>query len=280
MLTDLLNDTLDPGYAQAAARRDGAGRPSSGRTGRAGPRWSRQLGLAAVLVLVGVVGAVTVDQVRASAPQREDLRQALITDIASQRTDGDLLADRLAEVREEAVQARDEQLADTTAGQRAAEELTAAEGGAALQAVTGPGLRVTLTDAAAPEDGGDNLGRILDRDIQAVVNQLWASGAEAIAIDGVRLGPITTIRSAGAAILVDFRPVTSPYEVTVIGDPEALFPGLVDSETGRTLASYTSAFGLGFDVAQAEELALDAGTGGPVRYAEPAGLRAAPEGTP
>ena len=54
-------------------------------------------------------------------------------------------------------------------------------------------------------------------DLQNVANALWAAGAEAIAINGQRLTATSTIRAAGNAILVDFRPVTSPYEVSAIG---------------------------------------------------------------
>ena len=55
-----------------------------------------------------------------------------------------------------------------------------------------------------------------------MVNALWAAGAEAISINGQRLGPTTAIRFAGEAVLVDFRPVTNPYEISAIGDPDTL----------------------------------------------------------
>ena len=50
---------------------------------------------------------------------------------------------------------------------------------------------------------------MLDRDLQIVVNGLWAAGAEAIAINGQRLTARSAIRSAGQAILVDFRPLVA-----------------------------------------------------------------------
>jgi uncharacterized protein YlxW (UPF0749 family) len=123
-----------------------------------------------------------------------------------------------------------------------------------------------------PENGGDNLGRILDRDIQSVVNEFWAAGAEAVAIDGQRLGPTTSIRSAGQAILVDFRPVTNPYLIEAIG-PAGMFDQLLESSAVRTLASYASSFGLGLDVVPADQLDLLPGTRAAVTEAEPVGLR-------
>ena len=41
------------------------------------------------------------------------------------------------------------------------------------------------------------MSRVLDVDLQGVVNGLWASGAEAIAVNGQRLTGLTTIRAAG-----------------------------------------------------------------------------------
>ena len=55
--------------------------------------------------------------------------------------------------------------------------------------VTGPGLRIVIDEppaAAPPRSGG---GVILDRDVQLLVNDLWAAGAEAIAD---RRGPAAT----------------------------------------------------------------------------------------
>lgn len=265
MLGKLLNETLDPGYEQAAQRR-----AAGARSSRAGG-WTGRLVLAGCLLLIGALGTVVIAQVRSSAPQREELRQALIQDIAEQREAGDLLRQRLTDVRDEATRAREELLTATTQGQNALDELDRAESGAALTAVGGPGLAVTLTDAPPPENGGDNLGRILDRDIQSVVNQLWAAGAEAIAVDGHRLGPTTSIRSAGQAILVDFLPVTNPYLIEAIG-PAEMFDQLLDSSAGRTLASYAAAFGLGLDVVPEQQLDLLPGPGAVLRQAEPAAL--------
>ncbi len=268
LLRRLLDDTLDPAYEQAAERH--AHVPDTPKQPRG---WTRRLLLAMCLMLIGALSTVVISQVRSSAPQRAELREALIQDITDQRVAGDLLQERLAEVRDEATRVRQQLLAATSQGQSALDELDRAESGAGLTAVQGPGLLVTLTDAPAPEGGGDNLGRILDRDIQSVVNELWAAGAEAVAIDGQRLGPTTSIRSAGQAILVDFRPITNPYLIEAIG-PASMFDQLLESDAGRTLASYASAFGLGLDVRPEEQIDLLPGTGAALGQAEPVPLRA------
>ena len=87
--------------------------------------------------------------------------------------------------------------------------------------MSGPGLTITVTDPGVGPDLSDVskqrvAGRpqvILDRDLQLVVNSLWAGGAEAIAVGGVRIGPDVTIRQAGGAILVDNQPIASPYTI-------------------------------------------------------------------
>ena len=56
--------------------------------------------------------------------------------------------------------------------------------------------------------------------MRSVVNELWSDGAEAIAVNGIRLTPTSAIRFAGDAVLVDFQPITSPYRIDAIGDAD------------------------------------------------------------
>ena len=63
---------------------------------------------------------------------------------------------------------------------------------------------------------------ILDRDLQLVVNSLWVSGAEAVSVGGVRIGPNVTIRQAGGGILVDNQPISSPYVILAVGPPHSM----------------------------------------------------------
>ena len=97
---------------------------------------------------------------------------------------------------------------------------------------------------------------VLDRDLQIVVNGLWAAGAEAVSINGRRLTALAAIRSAGQAILVDFRPLVPPYVVSAVGDPR----GLQDRFTAGTAGGYVQIirdnYGVGVDIATAERLDL------------------------
>jgi uncharacterized protein YlxW (UPF0749 family) len=127
----------------------------------------------------------------------------------------------------------------------------------------------------------DDNGRLRDRDLQSVVNALWAAGAEAISINGQRLAPTTTIRAAGEAILVDLFPLSSPYTIQAVGDPDTLLPRFADTAAARRYQSLISVYGIRFTVHRSTDLRLRAATGTELRYARPlAGGTAAPTAEP
>jgi uncharacterized protein YlxW (UPF0749 family) len=154
--------------------------------------------------------------------------------------------------------------------------------------VTGPGLQVTLGNAAADADsdpvGGSEevalAGLVQDSDLQLVVNALWAAGAEAIGVNEQRLGPTSAIRQAGGAILVDFRPVTSPYVVSAVGDPDGLTNGFLSSPEASYVAGLERDYGLTFEFARADELSLPAGRSAELRAARLWAPDSEPDGGP
>ncbi|SFO77495.1 Uncharacterized conserved protein YlxW, UPF0749 family [Geodermatophilus dictyosporus] len=275
LLDQVLAETLDPAYARAARAR--AARGADVR-----PGWRRRLGPAAValtMVAAGVLAAVTWHQAASGAEGRQEVRAALVTEIEAQSVTTDDLAAELEALRQEATGAREDALAATAQGQRAIDDLDAAEQAAGLVPATGPGLLVTLANAEPDADsdpvGGagteDTRGRVQDGDLQLVVNALWASGAEAVSINGQRLGPTTAIRFAGEAVLVDFRPVTNPYEVSAIGDPDELRSRFLASPEVGALAVVSDLYGLRFEFAEEDELSVPAGGVPELRSAVPAG---------
>ncbi len=120
--------------------------------------------------------------------------------------------------------------------------------------------------------GKPDLGKIFDRDLQSLTNALWASGAEAVAINGQRLSATSTIRKAGGAILVDFRPVTSPYEITAIG-PDDMRERFEDTGAARLMDRLVDVEGIRFDVRDRDDLTLPAATEPSLDYARSAGGR-------
>jgi uncharacterized protein YlxW (UPF0749 family) len=222
--------------------------------------------VALVLAIAGLLAAITYDQAAAGERGREQVRQALLGDIDAETATADDLTGQLNRLRRQVNSTRDQALRSTAVGQRALDRLAAAEQGAAAVAVTGPGLLVTLANPTPNADsdpvGGqtevDASGLVRDSDLQLVVNALWAAGAEAISINGQRLGPTSAIRFAGEAVLVDFNPVTNPYEVSAIGDPGTLRTQFVARPEVVAFVGVTEYYGIRFELAKEDELSLPA----------------------
>jgi uncharacterized protein YlxW (UPF0749 family) len=95
------------------------------------------------------------------------------------------------------------------------------------QSATGPGV------IARVDNGPGTDGLVADTDLQLLVNGLWYAGAEAVSVDGERIGSLSSIRAAGDAITVNFRSIRVPYDVVAIGDPDALLTRFSQSPTGQ-----------------------------------------------
>jgi uncharacterized protein YlxW (UPF0749 family) len=275
LLDAVLAETLDPAYAEAARRR--------ARTGAGTPRrrWRGRTLVALTMALAGLLLAVTYDLAAATAQGREQIRARLIADIEQESTASDGLTDQLEDLRVEVNRTQERLLEASAVGQGALDDLVRAEQGAAAVPVTGPGLLVILANADPKADadpvGGatetDPRSRVQDGYLQVVVNALWAAGAEGVSINGRRLGPTTAIRFAGEAVLVDFRPVTSPYEVSAVGEPDALQREFLESPEVEALAGLSATFDLRFDFARQDELRLPAASTPELRFAGAEGGR-------
>lgn len=126
---------------------------------------------------------------------------------------------------------------------------------AGTSALAGPGLVVELDDSSqTPPEGDDSAAyRIYDADIQHVVNALFASGAEAVAVNGNRVVATTPIRLAGDTIVVNFRPLDSPYEIVAIGaDRDDFEATLIAKQFDR----WSELFGLHFELRSSDDLSV------------------------
>jgi len=218
--------------------------------------------LAATLLMV--VAAV---QAHVRAPAADRSRAELAATVASQTHAVDDLARQVAGLRAAVTKLRDSELAGSAAGSQLSARIRAAELASGAAAVAGPGLVVTLNDA--PSGKGTTRNRVLDRDLQGVVNALWAAGAEAVAVNGQRLTASSAIRQAGDAILVNFTPVTAPYRVEAIGDPVSVETEFAGSRSAGQMRSYSQLYGLRFDYSRQNSLRLPAAAEETLRYARP-----------
>ncbi|MFD0636285.1 DUF881 domain-containing protein [Catenulispora yoronensis] len=261
LLTGLLSQTLDPGYAEAAARREARGEDADHHghwTTRMSP--TVLLGVAAI-GLVLVIAAINTHR---QAPQVEQERKQLISRVQDVERKNSVDEDQISEVRADLQAAQAAALGPGTEEGKAFAALSVSTGAVP---VTGPGLEVVLSDAAGADNpaggdprqpGGSDLSRVQDVDLQHAVNGLWASGAEAVAINGQRLTALSAIRTAGSAILVDFRPLSPPYTLQAIGDPKSMAAKFANSTEGKYLFGLKSQYGIRFDTGTKDHLALPA----------------------
>lgn len=94
---------------------------------------------------------------------------------------------------------------------------------AGLTEVEGPGVVVTLKDSPKATNsigGGDDI--IHDIDVLKVVNELWAAGAEGVAVNKHRIVGSSSFRCVGPVIHVDNVPIASPVRIQAIGDADTL----------------------------------------------------------
>jgi len=174
---------------------------------------------------------------------------------------------------------RRQRLEGDARGQRLLGQLDEANFSAAATPVIGPGLEITVTDPGMSRDLSDvskerlpgSQQVILDRDLQQVVNSLWVSGAEAISVGGVRIGPNVTIRQAGGGILVDNQPISSPYVILAIGPPHSVQDVFERSSGLQRLRLLESSYGVGVNVSTSEALTLPASPVRDVNFAKEIG---------
>jgi uncharacterized protein YlxW (UPF0749 family) len=132
---------------------------------------------------------------------------------------------------------------------------------AAFVAMRGPGVILVLSDSKQPTfSGTTDLGRIIDRDVQHAVNGLWAAGAEAISIDGVRLTARTSIRNAGTAVLVDYQPVSSPIEIRALGSARTLSNRFRAHPAWDELVALRDRYGIRWSFTTHSRISVPAGT--------------------
>ncbi|MEU0358397.1 DUF881 domain-containing protein [Streptomyces cyaneofuscatus] len=278
LLNNVMDHSLDDGYAEASARRQADGSAGLPRTLKS------KLGLAAGLVVAALVVTLGAAEARVSAPVVAKEREELIDRINAETRAADTLESDVDKLRSD-VSERQRKALEQHGGDQG--ELVALLSGATP--VQGPGVKLVVDDAKNTDQGGggpresssfSDTGRVRDRDMQRVVNGLWESGAEAIAINGQRLTALSAIRAAGDAILVDNRPLVPPYTVLAVGDGKSLAAAFRDSADGQYLNALKESFDIRTSLSDQAEVRLPAAPSLIVRTAEPkaAGSDAAESG--
>jgi uncharacterized protein YlxW (UPF0749 family) len=214
-------------------------------------------------VLVVVLAAGLLLGISAATAGDSDLRAAGRTDLSElirdRSRDGSELEQDIERLRRE--------VDDLTASHTVTGDLTAdiealgAQSG--LLAEEGPGLRVTLDDAPFP--GGElpdgvtaDYFIIHQQDIEAVLNALWAGGAEAVSVMGRRIISTSAVKCVGPVLLLDGAQFSPPYRIAAIGDPRELARALQESSAVGDYRAWADQLGLGYDVDAEDQLEIPA----------------------
>ena len=221
---------------EADAGPPAGGRPVAGRTGRAlgqlGGRVRRRGGAtpnaarAVVLLVTVVVGFLLVGQVRTSQSVTRQLSQESEGDLArilaDLNTGTDNLRDQVGTLKLQLFSLQTSTSRDDTAARTVAEQLSALEILAGTVPATGPGITVEVDDPQVTV----RYDLLID-----LIEELRDAGAEALAIDGQRIGATTALAPDRQGVLLSGPgapgvPLPRPYRVVAIGDPPTLTTAL------------------------------------------------------
>jgi uncharacterized protein YlxW (UPF0749 family) len=264
LLAYLTAHAVDEDYAVAAERRAaGSGAPVRRRIGVAG---------AIVLAVFAMLALTAAVQTSKDSVTQERERRALIDQVKARKAS--VAADRRTEasLRAQNDRLETELLHNTASSGGVAAQLTLLSLRSGTSAVRGPGVEIVADDAV---DAQSDRNKVLDSDLQKLVNGLWRAGAEAISINGERLTNLSAIRHAGSAITVNFRSLNRPYRILAIGDRLTLPARFADTTSGQAWLDLQREVGLRFTMRTQKALRLPAADVPELRYARSA---AAPEG--
>ncbi len=128
---------------------------------------------------------------------------------------------------------------------------------AGFTAMEGPGVQLELRDSPNPLRPGDDPNTVILHytDLQAIGNELFASGAEALSINGERVVATTGLSCVGTTILCNIKRIAPPYRIVAIGPADAMQTYL--QRPGGTLETLR-AFGFPVQLARGAHLTVPA----------------------
>jgi uncharacterized protein YlxW (UPF0749 family) len=230
--------------------------PSAGSPDRPPSRW--RYGVPLVFAAAGLLFSTSAETARGTN-LRSDETVAHLDDVirqTEQRNDDRRAHVAVLRAEIDAISgglASDEQVA------RAQRDARAMEPAAGLRPVTGRGLTVTLDDAP-PEASKRTYPQGLEptpddlvvhqQDLQAVVNALWAGGAEGIKLMDQRIISTSAVRCVGNTLILQDRVYSPPYVVTAVGDPDRMRETLGESQAVEYYLEAVDLYGLGWRVAE------------------------------
>jgi uncharacterized protein YlxW (UPF0749 family) len=131
--------------------------------------------------------------------------------------------------------------------------------GAGTTAVRGPAITVKLDDAphsSVPSGFTADDMVVHQQDVQAVVNALWAGGAEAMMLMDQRVISTSAVRCVGNVLILQGRVYSPPYVIRAIGDRDRMRASLDRSDALRIYRQYVDVLGLGYEVSTQNRMTM------------------------
>lgn len=225
------------------------------------PQWA--VSIAAALAVIGFVGYAQWN----GSPERvqfaTSVQQVLAEQVTTLEAEQEGLRVQLAAAE---AQVLDFQTASTTSSSALAEvnrRLEAARLAVGLTPLRGPGVVIEISDSKRVIPVGENPANyiVLVDDLRDIVVALWASGAEAIAINGERLVATSSIYGVGASVLVNTAFLSPPFRIEAIGSEGLLDRFDANPAFKGRVAQRIEVFGLEYASQAADSLELAAFVG-------------------
>lgn len=124
---------------------------------------------------------------------------------------------------------------------------------AGLTAVSGKGVVITMEDAPAKGELDINEYIIHDNNINDILDELKANGAQAISVNGERVMLNTRPVCAGPTIIVNESRYPPPYVIEAIGDPDILY----DAIENMPQVAFMRLTNIRIDVEKQEEITIN-----------------------
>lgn len=228
---------------------------------RAIPTWQLTLGLALLALgfLVAAQMAAEGPRVRYTSQERTPLVET-VQDLQAQQ---DQLKQQVLDARAaiQQLEAAGEGGAEVT--QELNAQLQNAQIAAGLVAMSGPGLVIQLSDSSltVPPDGNEQDYLVSGADVLTVVDQLWAAGAEGMAVNGERMVVSTAIVDIGGSVVINGAYVAAPYQISAIGPSTMLDTLTHQAVFADFIHARAEAFGIGVSYAAPDSVDLPAYAG-------------------
>ncbi|RSX56069.1 protein ylxX/ylxW [Bifidobacterium dolichotidis] len=259
LIDDLINHPYDALYSDA---RLGARKATGWRF------WSTRIVVCIICIAVGFVACQFVRQL--NTDPRKEVRQSLASQLQSNYDSIHELDKQNEKLRSEIDQQNNSLGLTDVQRQLQKDDLAAG-----TVPVKGPGITFTIANpfqasnsgTKTPADGSAHIKVITDLDLQQLVSLMWQGGAEAIAINGNRLGVQTSIRAASGSILIGTTPVQSPYVIQAIGNTNALAEWMGQRNLAQLYKDYDQA-GIHPQISKEREMTLSAASAGAIVYAK------------